>query len=261
MKILCIGDIFGNPGIKIAEKFLPSLIRDYKVDFVIANGENLCGGRGANRKTIDCLGAAGVDAFTMGNHTWDNSDLQTFINDDRRIARPANYPGGVPGKGWRSFISGGNKIAVCNIIGRVFMAPAECPFNAMNEVLREIKAAGIKCVVVDFHAEATAEKMAMGWYLDGRVSVVFGTHTHVQTADLRLLNHGTAYITDIGMTGPKDSVLGVDKNIIIKKMLTQMPQRFKPAQGDIQFNGVLFDIGENGAARGFETINFYDSAL
>lgn len=261
MKILCIGDIFGKPGRIAVEKFLPELLEKQAIDFTVANGENSAGGNGMNRKVLEQLSNIGVDVFTMGNHTWGNKELLSFIDEDKRIIRPANYTPGVPGHGWRSFEVKGQKIAVCNIIGRIFMDPSQCPFNTMNQILAEIQEAGIKTVLVDFHAEATSEKIAMGWYLDGRVSAIFGTHTHVQTNDARLLNKGTAYITDIGMTGPRDSVLGVDKNLIIKKMTTQIPVRFEPAGGDIQFNGIILEIAADGKAENIEVLNFYQPSL
>ncbi len=262
MRVLFIGDIVGSPGRHIVEKSLPDILNKYKIDFTIANGENSAGGAGMNKSSFQELAALGVDAFTMGNHTWDNRDLLNFIQNESRIIRPANYSLGLPGQGWQIFNLKGKKLAVCNIIGRVYMPPAECPFNKMNEILEIIKEdEKADYIIVDFHAEATSEKMAMGWYLDGRVSAVLGTHTHIQTNDARILPKGTAYITDVGMTGPRDSVLGVDKDIILKKMLTQMPVRFEIARGDLQFNAVILTLEENGRAKDIEIINFFRPSL
>lgn len=263
MKVLFIGDIVGSPGRHITERRLPELLERYGVDFVIANGENSAGGAGINRKVFEELKNIGVDCFTMGNHTWDNKELLQFIDQERRIVRPANYSPGLPGQGCQVFsLPNGEKLAVCNLIGRIYLPPAECPFAAINAILAKLKQdATVRYIIVDFHAEATSEKMAMGWYLDGRVSAVIGTHTHIQTNDARILPRGTAYLTDAGMTGPRDSVLGVDKDIIIEKMLTNMPLRFETARGDLQFNGLVLDLAPDGKARAMELVNFYDPAL
>lgn len=262
MRILFIGDIVGSPGRRMLEENLPALLEEYRIDFTIANGENSAGGAGMNRQIFEDLTNLGVDAFTMGNHTWDNRDLLNFIGHEERIIRPANYARGIPGRGWQAFEVKGKKLAVCNLIGRVFMNPAECPFQTANEILQEIrKAVNTPYILVDFHAEATSEKMAMAWYLDGRVSAIFGTHTHIQTNDARIFPKGTAYMTDAGMTGPRDSILGVDSEIILKKMLTQMPIRFEVARGDLQFNGVVVEIGPEGKATEIEVLNFFQPAL
>jgi len=261
MKVLFIGDIVGSPGRHIVEKHLPVLISEKEIDFVIANGENSAGGAGINRKVFDELANIGVDCFTMGNHTWDNKDLLNFIEREKRIVRPANYSGDLPGKGVQLYsLPDGQKIAVCNLIGRIYLPPADCPFTAINHILADLENVTDN-IIVDIHAEATSEKMALGWYLDGRVSAVIGTHTHIQTNDLRILPRGTAYLTDAGMTGPRDSVLGVDKDIIIEKMLTNMPIRFEPARGDLQFNGVIISLNEKGKAVDTELVNFWEPAL
>ncbi|MEG1500838.1 MAG: TIGR00282 family metallophosphoesterase, partial [Clostridiales bacterium] len=213
-----------------------------------------------NKKTFDELTNIGIDALTMGNHTWDNRDIQNFIEQEKSIIRPANYPQGVPGQPWSVFSVKNQKLAIVSLIGRVYMQPAQCPFGEINKILQEVSKITSN-IIVDFHAEATSEKMAMGWYLDGRISGLFGTHTHIQTNDARILPRGTAYLTDAGMTGPRDSVLGVDKDIIIKKMLTQMPVRFEVARGDLQFNGVVVDLAETGKAKAMQLVNFYEPSL
>ncbi|MGI5891333.1 MAG: TIGR00282 family metallophosphoesterase [Bacillota bacterium] len=261
MKILFIGDIVASPGRHIVEKNLPRLLEQYEIDFTIANGENSSGGAGMSRKSLEELSAIGVDAFTMGNHIWDNKEIFDLIDHDQRIVRPANFAPSLPGMPWRIYdLPQGKKLALSNIVGRIYMPPANCPFAAMDEMLKQVRDI-TSFIIVDFHAEATSEKMAMGWYLDGRISALLGTHTHIQTNDARILPRGTAYLTDVGMTGPRDSVLGVDKDIIIKKMLTQMPQRFEPARGDLQFNGVVIELGEDGKARTIDLINFFDPSL
>lgn len=260
MRILMIGDIFGAPGRHMALQHVPRLIREHNIDFTIANGENAANGLGLNRKSFDELAACGVDAFTLGNHTWGNRELASFIEGEPRLLRPLNYPPGLPGRGWQRFSVGGHSLVVVNLIGRVFMEPYDCPFRAMNQLLSELEPRD-KHIFVDFHAEATSEKMALAWYLDGRVSAVCGTHTHVQTNDARLLPRGAAYLTDAGMTGPRDSVLGVERDIIIERFLTGFSPRFEPAQGDLQFNGAVFELDDQGRAANVETINFWQPSL
>jgi len=247
LKILFIGDIVGRPGRNILERQLPALLEEHRIDFTIANGENAAGGNGINRRIFEDIRNIGVDAVTMGNHVWDKKEILEIINNDHLI-RPVNYPPGTPGKGWRLFkIDSQTSIAVVNVSGRVFLPPLDCPFRAMEEILREVRQL-TPLVVVDFHAEATSEKIAMGWFLDGQVTAVVGTHTHVQTADARLLTRGTAYITDAGMTGPRDSVLGVEREMVINKFLRQIPVRFELAEGDIQLNGVIIEANAAGRA-------------
>ncbi|MDD2497628.1 MAG: TIGR00282 family metallophosphoesterase [Desulfitobacteriaceae bacterium] len=254
MRILFIGDIVGKPGRAIIERQLAVLQEEYNIDFTIANGENAAGGNGINRKVFQELSNYGIDVITMGNHVWDKKEIFDIIDTEKRLLRPANYPKGSPGVGWNIYSIGKEtKIAVVNLAGRIYLPPLDCPFQAADAILQQIKSV-TSVIIVDFHAEASSEKIAMGWYLDGRVSAVIGTHTHVQTGDDRLLKRGTAYITDVGMTGPRDSVLGVDKDLIIKKFTTQLPVRFEVASGDIQLNGVVLDVADNGKTFGIQRI-------
>lgn len=243
MNILFIGDIYGKPGRNAVKKVLPSLQKEYRIEFTIANAENAASGRGLTADTMRELLDAGIDVLTMGNHVWDNKDIFNII-EEPRIVRPANYPGDCPGQGYHIYTGGfSKKIAVINLSGRVFMSPLDCPFATVDEIIRNIENS-VDYIILDFHAEATSEKVAMGYYLDGRVTAVLGTHTHIQTADERLLPGGTAYITDLGMTGPYDSILGVDKDLIIGKFLTQRPVRFEVARGPAQLQGVVLNVDE-----------------
>ena len=256
VKILFVGDIVGAPGRQALSRELHRLIDHHRVDLVIANGENAAGGFGLTEDTARELFALGVDVLTSGNHIWDKKDALPFIRREERLVRPANYPPGTAGKG--SVVArtaGGVKVGILNLEGRVFMSNLDCPFRVADreiELLRE--QTGI--IVVDFHAEATSEKMALGWYLDGRVSAVFGTHTHVQTADERILAAGTAYLTDAGMTGSFDSVIGIKKELAIEKFVTLMPTRFEVAKKDLRLNGAVVEIDEtSGKALGIERIS------
>lgn len=256
VNILFIGDIVGKPGRQAVSRELHRLVDRYRVDLVIANGENAAGGFGLTVETAKELFGQGVHLFTSGNHIWDKKDAIEFITREERLVRPANYPAGAPGKG--SVVvrtAGGVKVGVLNLEGRVFMNNLECPFRtADSEVERLIRETPV--ILVDFHAEATSEKSALGWYLDGRVSAVIGTHTHVQTADERILPGGTAYLTDAGMTGAFDSVIGVRKDEPIQKFLTQLPAKFEVAKKDIRLNGVVIVIDEgSGKAMSMERIN------
>ena len=244
MNILFIGDIVGKPGRSIIKEILPRIQKEYDVHFTVANGENAAGGRGITRDVRDELLYAGIDVLTMGNHVWDNKDIFRFIDDEPRIVRPANYPGDCPGQGYHIYTAVFNlKIAVINVSGRVFMPALDCPFQTLDRILDEIgKKADI--ILVDFHAEATSEKLALAYYLDGRVSSVVGTHTHIQTADERILPRGTAYITDLGMTGPILSILGMEHESIIEKFLTGRPARFEVAAGPSQLNAFLVRIDD-----------------
>jgi len=244
MNILCIGDIVGKPGRDFINKNLQKLKTEYKVDFVIANGENCAHGVGITRNTYDELVYAGVDVITLGNHTWAKKEVIELLEDKKNIIRPANFPSNNPGWGYTIVEHIGKKIAVVNLCGRVYMESYDCPFAKADEILEKIKD-NADIIIVDFHAEATSEKLALGWYLDGRVTAVFGTHTHVQTSDERLLPKGTGYITDLGMTGPYNSILGVDKDIIIKKFISMMPSKFEVAEGSAVFNAVLLELDEN----------------
>lgn len=245
MKILCIGDIIGRPGRRAVRELLPSLQAKHGIDLVLANGENSSGGVGISRKVADELMSYGVKMITLGNHTWDNKEIFQFINDDAYpLVRPANYPPGTPGRGYRIFNHQGTRIGVINLLGRVFLGEFDCPFRTFDAIYEEIKRE-TDVILVDFHAEATAEKVAFGWHLDGRATAVFGTHTHIQTADERVLPGGTGYISDLGMTGPMDSVIGVKKEIVVEKFLTQLPKRFEvETTGDIVFCGIVLDIDE-----------------
>lgn len=251
MKILLIGDIVGKPGRRIVKELLPIIKQKHNIDFIIANGENIAGGSGVTEKTLDELFYdAGVDVITTGDHIWKKRETQKFIDNYDNLVRPLNYPEGVPGKG--SVITNG--IAVISLLGRIFMNPIDCPFRIVEKEIEKIKEK-TNIIIIDFHAEATSEKIAMGWFLDGRVTAVVGTHTHVQTADERILNKGTAYITDMGMTGSMDSVIGRTKDAVIQKFLTQLPVKFEVATEDVRLNGVLIEIDEkSGKAVNIERI-------
>ncbi len=244
LNILFIGDIVGRPGRRAVKELVRDYRKKYKLDLVIANGENAAGGNGITKAIADELYDNYIDIITMGNHTWDKKEIFEFIDHEQYLIRPANYPPETPGRGYGIIkVKGGIKVAVMNLSGRVFLPPLDCPFRKATELLDEIKRE-TKISIIDFHAEATSEKVAFGWYMDGLVSAVIGTHTHIQTADERILPQGTAYITDAGMTGPRDSVLGVEREMVIKKFISQMPVRFETAKGDSQLNGILLEINE-----------------
>lgn len=244
MKILAVGDLIGTSGIKELKKVLPEIRKNEKIDFVIVNGENSAEGMGITEKNFKDILEENVDVITMGNHTWGKKDIFKFI-DHPKLIRPANYPKGVVGKGYNIYECKGKKIAVINFMGRVDISIlTENPFVLAKELIDKLqKQADI--IVVDFHAEATAEKIAMGYFLDGKATIIYGTHTHVQTADEKMLPNGTAYITDIGMTGPKNSVIGMDINASLKRFETTLPERYKIADGECMFNGVIFEVDEN----------------
>jgi 2',3'-cyclic-nucleotide 2'-phosphodiesterase len=243
MKVLFIADIMGQAGREAVAKILPALKTKEQVDLVIANGENAAGGMGLTSNIARDIFHLGIDVLTMGNHTWDKKEILDII-DDEAIVRPANYAPGVPGRGaMLATTAAGIKVGILNLIGRVFMPPSDCPFRSADKVIEELKKE-TPVIIVDMHAEATSEKVAMGWYLDGKVSAVIGTHTHIQTADDKILPEGTAYLTDVGMTGPFDSVIGIKKEIILQRFLLQMPVRFEVSEKDIWFNGVLLEIDE-----------------
>jgi metallophosphoesterase (TIGR00282 family) len=251
LRILFLGDIVGRPGRRIAHKILPALKKKYDPALTIANGENAAGGNGITRDIAEELYGAGIDVLTMGNHVWDNRDIYNFIDIDERIIRPANYPPDSPGRGYIivNAYSAGCKIGIVNLSGRIFMPPLDCPFRMVDRII-PILEKETPIIVVDFHAEATSEKNALGWYVDGRVTAVVGTHTHIQTADEKLLPKGTAYITDVGMTGPSESVLGVRVDLATNKLISQRPVRFEVAGGPVQLNAVCMDIDEiSGKAR------------
>jgi hypothetical protein len=253
MKILFIGDIIGKPGRRAIRELLPDIVAECGIDGVIANCENAAAGFGVTRDIVDELFQSHIDVLTSGNHIWDRKDIRGYIEDFKTLLRPANYPSGNPGRG--SVIiptRSGSPVGVINLGGRVFMQPLDCPFRAAEREIEKMKDKA-KIIIVDFHAEATSEKKTMGWFLDGRVSAVLGTHTHVQTADEAVLPQGTAYITDAGMTGPFDSVIGIQKEEILERFLTLIPNKFDVAKGDVRLQGVILDIDElSGRSRGIE---------
>ena len=242
MNILFIGDIVGAPGRRALEELLPRVVDRQFIDLVVANGENASGGLGITPQVADQLLAQGIDVLTSGNHIWKHKEIIHYLESTDRLIRPANYPPETPGRGYAIVeTAAGEAAAVINLEGRVFMNPLECPFRTVDRVLEAIPKE-VKVVLVDMHAEATSEKQAMGWHLDGRVSAVLGTHTHVQTADERILPNGSGYISDAGMTGPVDSVIGMKLEIILERFLSQRPQPFKVATQNIQLQGVIVKI-------------------
>lgn len=259
MKVLVIGDIVGEPGRRAVAKHLPKLVVQQSVDLVIGNGENAAGGFGITPELAGELYDLGISVITTGNHAWDKKEIIGFIRQEPRLLRPANYPDGVPGRG--SIVVEtpvGERLAVLHLMGRVHMPTLDCPFQVARRELARLKQE-TSAVIVDMHAEATSEKMAMGHFLDGEVTAVVGTHTHVQTADEQILPKGTAYITDIGMTGPVDSVIGVKKELAIEKFLTQMPRRFEVASGPALLCAVLIELdGRLGKAVSIQRIRMPD---
>lgn len=244
VKVLFIADIVGKPGRQAVSQELHRLVDSRKVDLVIANGENVAGGFGVTEDTAKELFGCGVHLITSGNHVWDKKESLEYINREERLIRPANYPEGAPGRGSAIIpTAAGIRVAVLNLEGRVFMSNLECPFRVAAREIARLKET-TPLVVVDFHAEATSEKLALGWYVDGSASAVLGTHTHVQTADERILPGGTAYMTDVGMTGSFDSVIGIRKELAIDRFLTQLPIRFEVAKKDIRLNGVVIELDE-----------------
>ena len=262
MRILFIGDIVGRPGRQLVKTGLAGLVSRHEIDLVIANAENAAAGFGITREIGDELLDLGVDVLTSGNHIWDKREALDYIGAEPRLLRPANYPAGAPGNG--SYVArarGGQSVGVVNVMGRVFMLNIDDPFAV---VLREIEAMRqrARIVFVDFHAEATSEKNAMGWYLDGKVTAVVGTHTHVQTADERILPKGTAYLTDVGMTGPHDSIIGVEVEPVLNRFLHAMPSRFETATGNPRLNAVLIDADEKtGLATDIERLSYSQDEL
>lgn len=260
MRILFIGDIVGKPGRQSVQRHLPGLVADRGVDIVVANAENAAGGLGVTPILLDELRDFGVHAFTLGNHTWKKKELVGAIDKMDDIVRPVNYPAGASGRG-AALVSGphGAQIGLVNAIGRVYMEPVDCPLTAAASAVEALRAE-TPVVLVDFHAEATAEKVAMGWHLDGKATAVVGTHTHVQTADERVLPKGTAYITDVGMSGPTDSVIGVETKLVLRKMLTGMPTPWNVATGRPVFAAVLIEAdGATGRAHSIERLQLYDA--
>ena len=247
-----IGDVIGKPGRKAVQELVPGLRREYEIDLVIANGENTAGGFGITPDTAQELMYGGVDVITSGNHIWKQKEVVPYIDEEPALLRPANYPPGTPGSGYYRLGDTG----VLNLMGRVFMSPLDCPFRTADKVLEKVRASDPpKVLIVDFHAEATSEKGAMAWYLDGRVSAVLGTHTHVPTADARILPSGTAFVTDVGMVGPSNSVIGSEVRPVLEGFLTGMPRRFTVPQGPMVFNSVLVEVDENGKATDIQRVD------
>jgi 2',3'-cyclic-nucleotide 2'-phosphodiesterase len=254
LTILCIGDIFGEPGRRALAHFLPRLRAELEADLVVANVENAAAGFGVTPTLARGFLAGGVDVMTSGNHIWDRKEIFEYIVKENLLLRPANYPQGAPGVGSVVIKAGANRVGVLNLQGRVFMNPIDCPFATADAEVARMRAE-TSIIVVDMHAEATSEKQAMGWYLDGRVSAVVGSHSHVQTADERLLPGGTAFLTDLGISGPFDSVIGVDKDLAIQRFLTGMPNRFEPAKGRVRLQGAVIRVDpESGRAVGIERV-------
>ncbi|MGB9824244.1 MAG: TIGR00282 family metallophosphoesterase [Candidatus Hydrothermia bacterium] len=255
MNVLFIGDVVGAPGREVVKKLLPGLIEKYSLDLVIANGENLAGGLGITKKAAEELLASGVNLFTSGNHIWDKREVLEFVENVEWLIRPLNYPPGTPGKGFTVLEVKGVEVIVFNLLGRVFMNGYDCPFRVADEFLKTHKA---PVIILDFHAEATSEKLSIAHYLDGRVSLVVGTHTHVQTSDARILPKGTGYITDAGMTGGLGGVIGVKKELFIKRFLTQMPVAFEAEDRILGLEGVVAVIDESsGKCAKIEAIREY----
>jgi metallophosphoesterase (TIGR00282 family) len=259
LRVMLIGDAVGRPGREAVKKIVGRWREDGRADFVIANGENSAGGKGVTAGTISELLDAGVDLITTGNHVWDNKDVFRFIDSEPHMIRPANYPAAarIPGRGFAvaECRGAGIKVGVINLMGRVFMDALDCPFRAADAIIPEIRRE-TQIVFVDFHAEATSEKMALGWYLDGRVTCVFGTHTHVPTADERLLHQGTAFVTDIGMTGSFDSVIGVKQEQVLQRFLTALPNRYEVAEKNVRLTGALVTVDpETGKALAIERMS------
>jgi len=241
MNILMVGDVYGEPGRAAIGKLLPRLRQQHAIDLAVVNVENAAGGFGITPPIARTLLDQGVDVMTSGNHIWDKKEIVEYIARENLLLRPANFPVGTPGSGFITVKAGPHRVAVLNLMGRVFMHAIDCPFRKADEVIPELRRE-TPVILVDMHAEATSESIAMGWYLDGRVSAVIGTHRHVQTADERVLPGGTAYITDIGLTGPTDGVIGVDREQIIHRFLTQMPIRFETAKGPAKLHGVVIVV-------------------
>ena len=254
MKIMMIGDVYGEPGRAALTRLLPKLRDQHRVDFTVVNVENAAGGFGVTQQIAEAVLDLGVDVMTTGNHVWDKKETAAYIVKENRLLRPANYPEGTPGAGYITVKAGPHRVTVINLMGRVFMNPIDCPFRKAEAIL---EAVGPETPIrlVDFHCEATSESIAMGWWLDGKVSAVVGTHRHVQTADERVLPGGTAYITDLGMTGPTDGVIGVDREQILQRFLFQMPIRFETAKGPAALHGVVITVDpETGRASAIERL-------
>jgi metallophosphoesterase (TIGR00282 family) len=254
VRVLFIGDIVGGPGRRGLARVLPGLREELEPDLVIANGENAAGGAGITERTAAEIFAAGVEVITTGNHVYRQRDAYEFIDRCERLIRPANYPKGNPGRGSIVVDVDGTSVGILNLSGELQLTVARSPFPAADAELAELKRRGAEVLFVDFHAEVTSEKVAMGWHLDGRVSAVVGTHTHVPTADARVLRGGTAFISDVGMTGARNSVLGVEIEDALGRFVTQMPARFRTAEDEVWINAVVIDVGADGKAERIEQI-------
>ncbi|MFP3124034.1 MULTISPECIES: TIGR00282 family metallophosphoesterase [Bacillaceae] len=258
MRILFVGDVVGSSGRQMIQDYVPKLKKKYSPTVTIINGENAAGGRGITEKIYRSFLEAGAQAVTLGNHAWDNREIFEFIDNAKYLVRPANFPEGTPGKGLIFLNCNGIEVAIINLQGRTFLPPLDCPFKKVDDLIAQAKKR-TSIIFIDFHAEATSEKQALGWYVDGRATAVVGTHTHVQTADNRILPNGTAYITDVGMTGPYDGILGMERGAVLKKFLTALPVRFEVAEGRTQLSAVLIDVNPStGKASRIERILLND---
>ena len=258
MIVLFFGDVVGKPGRDLLVKKLAALREEHAADAVVVNGENATDGRGIKREHAEALFRAGADVITTGNHVWKQRDIYRYLDENPRIIRPFNLLATNPGRGLTVIDTPAGRLGVINLEGSLYLEPARSPFEAVGDALQELH--GVRNVLVDLHAEATSEKVAMGHYLDGQVSAVVGTHTHVRTGDAHVLPGGTAYMTDVGMCGPRDSVIGVKKELVLERFLTQMPVRFEVASGDVWLEAVIIEIGEDGHARRIETLEVGDDA-
>jgi 2',3'-cyclic-nucleotide 2'-phosphodiesterase len=263
VKLLFIGDIVARPGRELVKRHLKALASSLGADLIIANGENAAAGAGITRENAEEILKAGVDVITSGNHVWDRREALEYIGDVPRLIRPANYPAGTPGAG--SYVAqaqSGDRVGVINVMGRVFLAAIDDPFRVAEQEIARVREAGARIILVDMHAETTSEKIALSWFLDGRVTAVIGTHTHVQTADERILPGGTACLTDAGMTGPHDSVIGMERAAVIAKFITGLPTRLEPASSDNRLHGVLITGDpETGRATAIERVALTEAQL
>jgi 2',3'-cyclic-nucleotide 2'-phosphodiesterase len=257
--VLFFADVVGKPGRELLVAKLPGLRRRYAADAVVVNGENVTDGKGIKPVHAEALLSAGADVITTGNHVYKQRDTYRYLDEQPRIIRPFNFLASNPGRGVTVVDTHAGRLGVVNLSGDLYLYPARSPFDAVGEALEQLH--GVRCILVDIHAEATSEKVAMGWYLDGRVSAVIGTHTHVRTGDARILPGGTAYMTDAGMCGPRDSVIGVKKELVLERFLTQLPVRFEVASGDVWLEGVLVEIGEDGRALRIEPLQVSETEI